>query len=502
MKHYILYYKSTHMSVPNQCLRSLIVRFIICRMQGATQLPLVFVDIETTGSSYIYGRVLEVAAIRVENNRVVDEFSTLLNPIGYVPEPITRLTGITSQDVQGQPQFEEIAGRLAAIMNGATFVAHNVRFDYSFIKREFARLEQDFSPKLLCTVRLSRSLFPQYRQHNLQALIERHQLQVSARHRAYEDALALWQFYQLVLHEFDLDTIESALNLQYKRQTLPSHLNESDIQRLPDTPGVYILESDEPTPLYIGKSVNIRQRVLSHFNNDLQKTSELQISQAVRNITTIKTTGELGALLLESRLIKEQQPLHNKRLRSISELTAITETTNATGYFSASLEQGGNIDTTLGLYRTMGVAKRAIVALADEYRLCKKLLGVEKTQGACFGHQLHKCAGACIGQEPVGLYNTRFNQAFQASRIQQWPYDGAILITERHPFVPGATAYLINNWSLVAQIDEDESGEVVIRELNQEFDLDAYKIVSSYLRSPVARRTVKQVNEADVLAFA
>ena len=319
--------------------------------------PLVFVDIETTGASYYSARVLEIAVIRVENNKIVDEFQTLLNPIGFVPEFITRLTGINTDDVHGAPKFADIAPRLTEIMEGAVFIAHNVRFDYSFIKREFTMLGQSFSPELLCTVRLSRSLFPQFPRHNLESLIQRHRLTVSARHRAYDDALCLWQFYRLCMAEFDLDTIEAAINSQFKRQSLPPHLSEDDIAALPEVPGVYIFEGDSPLPLYIGKSVNIRDRVLSHFNDDVRKSSELQISQSIRKIKTIPTTGELGALLLESKLIKELQPIHNKRLRRIGELISIEQATDSDGYFSVHLSRDGDESVqasleTLPLYET------------------------------------------------------------------------------------------------------------------------------------------------------
>ena len=466
--------------------------------------PLAFVDIETTGGSYTHGRVLEIGVLRVENHRVVDKFHSLLNPIGGVPQVITRLTGITTADVQGEPQFAQIAPRLTEILDGAVFIAHNVRFDYSFIKREYALIEQQFSPKLLCTVRLSRSLFPHERRHGLEAVIERHKLRVNARHRAYDDAEAIWQFYQLLLQEFDLDTIEQAVGSQLKRQALPPHLTEADIEVLPETPGVYIFEGEatDSVPLYIGKSVNIRERVLSHFYDDLKRAAEFQVSQQLRRIRTITTSGELGALLLESRLVKEQQPLYNKRLRRTHELTMASGMMHSSGYPTISFATEGDAREALALYRTKGRAKLAVLTLADEYRLCKKLLGLEKAQAACFGYQLHKCLGACIGQESVADYTARFEAAFAASRIQAWPFGRAILITERHPFVAEGSAYLVNNWCLVAQIHEDAAGLARVEEVRLPFDLDAYQILQSYLKNPKTKRFVREVDEADILAFA
>lgn len=185
---------------------------------GVRQSPLVFVDIETTGGSYQSSRVLEVGVVRVENNRVVATYQTLVSTGEPVPAIITRLTGITSDDVIGAPSFDQVAADLAEIMDGAVFVAHNVQFDYGFLRMEFERLGVAFRPRMLCTVRLSRRLFPGVRGHRLQDLINRHGFDAGNRHRAFDDALVLWQFYQLIMGEFDLDTIDTAIGAQLKSQ--------------------------------------------------------------------------------------------------------------------------------------------------------------------------------------------------------------------------------------------------------------------------------------------
>jgi len=187
---------------------------------GVRQSPLVFVDIETTGGSYNYSRVLEVGVVRVENNRVVATYQTLISTGEPVPSIITRLTGITSEDVVGAPSFDQVATELAEIMDGAVFVAHNVQFDYGFLRMEFERLGVSFRPRLLCTVRLSRKLFPGVRGHKLQDLINRHGFEAASRHRAYDDALVLWQFYQMIMGEFDLDTVDAAFAAQLKPSRL------------------------------------------------------------------------------------------------------------------------------------------------------------------------------------------------------------------------------------------------------------------------------------------
>lgn len=185
-------------------------------MVKPTQRPLAFVDIETTGGSAEDDHVLEIGVMRVEGGRVVDTFETLLDPLGYVPPIITNVTGITNEDVEHAPQFEAMAPGLSEILDGAIFVAHYAQFDYGFLKREYARIHEQFDPPVVCSVKLSRRLFPQFRGHSLDALIDRHSLNMSSRHRALADADAIWQFYQLLLYEFDLETVDRAMALQLR----------------------------------------------------------------------------------------------------------------------------------------------------------------------------------------------------------------------------------------------------------------------------------------------
>ena len=180
--------------------------------------PLVFIDIETSGSKPEHSRVIEVAAIRVEQSKVVDTYQSLINPREPLPWQITRVTGLTDDDLFEAPRFEEIAPSLLSILKDATFVAHNVQFDYRFLQAEFNRLGISFAMPHLCTVRLSRTLFPQYRKHNLDAIIQRFGIETPSRHRAMGDAEAMLNFYQELLRHYDLETIDAAINMQLRRQ--------------------------------------------------------------------------------------------------------------------------------------------------------------------------------------------------------------------------------------------------------------------------------------------
>lgn len=176
--------------------------------------PVVFVDIETNDLSPVNGRVIEVAAIRVENGAITQEFNKLVNPGSPLRQFTTNLTGITNRDVAKAPAFTHISDELHQILDGAIFVAHNVHFDYSFLREEYRRVGVHLDPQRFCTVKLSRALYPEHRTHKLSDLIERHGFSYSARHRAYDDAHILWQFIQHVSTQFERTILDAAIAKQ------------------------------------------------------------------------------------------------------------------------------------------------------------------------------------------------------------------------------------------------------------------------------------------------
>jgi len=466
--------------------------------------PLVFVDIETNGLSPLRGRVVEVAAIRVEQGKITQEFNTLVNPGTALPQFITNLTGITNADVADAPVFLQIAEKLHSILEGAVFVAHNVRFDYSFLKQEFSRVGKPFSPRQLCTVRLSRALYPEHRSHKLANLIERHGFTYQARHRAYDDAHVLWQFLQHAERTFTGEILRAAIQKQLKQPALPKNLDPQILKDLPNDAGVYIFEDADGYPLYVGKSVAIRKRVLSHFSSDHEHPGEFKIAQQVANIRTISTGGELEALLLESQLVKELQPLYNKQLRRTSKLLLARRVENEAGYYAVQLEEANQIlpeesGTILAVYPRRGMATESLETMQKTYDLCPKLLGLEKSKGACFSHQLHKCRGACVGEEPPIMYNQRLATAFQNRRIEQWPFKGAVAIKDLAS--PLQSGIIVDQWCVVAQFKQEADCEPVIKTLTKHFDLDAYKILRAYLQQKRAQLHIVPVSLQELQGF-
>jgi DNA polymerase-3 subunit epsilon len=462
--------------------------------------PLVYVDIETNGLNHLRGRVIEVAAIRVEQGKIVKKFSSLVDPETELPQFITSLTGITSSDLRGAPTFSQIADELYEVIEGAVFVAHNVRFDYSFLKQEYKRLNQSFLPKQLCTVKLSRTLFPDQRGHKLQDLISRYQLSFTARHRAYDDAHVLWQFIQYVQKNVAVEIIEAAVARQLRQPAIPKTIPNELVKDLPGGPGVYIFEDEAGRPLYVGKSVNIRKRVLQHFGQDHSDTKEYKIAQTIHNIRTQETEGELSALLLESELVKELQPLYNRQLRRTSKLIVARSKLDDNGYMIVWIEEADMSDidaksNILATYPRRGRARDSFNEMVRVFGLCPKLMSIEKSSSSCFLYQLHKCHGACIGKEPANLYNQRVLEVFERKRIQAWPYRGPVLVQERFSaqMLP-TSAIIVDQWCVIGQLKQEEDCEPVVSTRSKVFDLDTYKILQSFLITKAAKLYVKPLS--------
>ena len=275
----------------------------------------VFVDLETTGATATYDRITEVGVIEVNRGRLVSEWSTLVNPQMSIPPAIQALTGITNKMVAGAPAFSEIRRDLLQRLEGKLFIAHNARFDYGFLKNEFQRCGISFNARVLCTVKLSRRLYPQHGRHNLDALLERHELACEARHRALGDARVLWLLAQKWTAERGTTLVQAAVDLLLKTPGLPAGLPDLAVDSIPETPGVYFFYGDNDVLLYIGRNNNMRSRVMAHFSGDHRTNKDMRIAQQIRRIDWKHTAGELGALLLESRLVKQLAPVHNRQRR-------------------------------------------------------------------------------------------------------------------------------------------------------------------------------------------
>lgn len=443
---------------------------------------LAFVDIETTGATSSRDSITEIGIVEVDEDGV-REWSSLVRPDNPIPDYIERLTGISNAMVADAPRFADLADAVFDRLHDRVFIAHNVRFDHGFIRAAFRRLGVDFRPKVLCTVRLSRRLFPEERRHNLDALIARHGLEVDARHRGLGDARALWQFWQRVHRQFGPARVETVLRDLLGRPTLPPHLDADLIDAIPDAPGVYLFYGDNDLPLYIGKSKTLRARVLSHFGADHRDSREMTLSQQVRRVEWIVTAGEIGALLKEAELIKTLLPTMNRKLRRSRELCSWQLQPQADGGWRPELVYAADLDVgrqehLYGLFRTRRAAVAKLRAIAAEQQLCPPLLGLEKpdSAGRCFTHQLRRCKGACAGGEPRGLHGARLMLALRELGVEHWPYRGAVGIRE------GDAMHVVDSWCYLGTASSDEELHAILDAGRPSFELDAYRILVKAMR--------------------
>jgi DNA polymerase-3 subunit epsilon len=442
---------------------------------------LAFVDIETTGSHFDRDRITEIGIKTLARNQI-QVWEQLINPETFIPKNIQRLTGISPQMVENQPSFEQIARDLKQELEGKIFVAHNARFDYGFIKASFKRIGIEFKPKVLCTVKLSRLLFPDQPRHNLDTIINTHGLQVSARHRALGDADLLLQFWKVCETKFGKEKLNEVINQLIGNPSLPPNIDKALIDSIPEAPGCYIFYGENKIPLYIGKSISLRSRVMGHFQGALTQRKEMKLSLQIRDIDWIETSGELGALILESRLIKERMPSMNIKLRRSKDLCAWSLVEDDSGVLMPVLVTHHQLapglqENLYGLFYSKREAHAYLKAIAKKHHLCEALLGIEKKiEGkACFGYQIKQCGGACLNLTPISLHNLQLKTALELFKVQVWPYAGPIAIKE------GGEMIVIDQWCyLGTAINQDELYELA-ESGEAEFDLDIYKIVKKAL---------------------
>jgi DNA polymerase-3 subunit epsilon len=269
------------------------------------------------------------------------------------------------------------------------------------------------------------------------------------------------------------------------------------IHQLPELPGVYLFYGTAGELLYVGKSRSIRTRVRSHFSS----REERRMCAQVRHIEARQTSGELGALLLESQLIKELRPLWNIRSREKRRIIVAYAQTTDDGYTGISLEavsqiQPSQAEPIMGIFKTKQQAKEYLATIAKTHHLCRKLLGLEQTSRSCFGYHLRQCHGACLGIEPPALYNKRVEQAFEERRIKAWPFEGAVIIEEKSECM--GEVFVVDNWCLLYSFTFSEANHrLSVRGLHR-FDYDSYRILAGYVFDESHKHTIRSAGKEEV----
>lgn len=440
------------------------------------------VDIETTGLGAAGNKITEISIFIFDGKKIIDEYTTLVNPESPISYKISGLTGITNDMVRVAPKFYEIAEKVVKMTQGCIFVAHSVNFDYNVIKYELNQLGAEFKRKKLCTVRLSRKLIPGQRSYSLGALCNSLGIDIKNRHRARGDAAATVILFQKLLALDTLGVFEAFLNPRSRQATLPPLLEKEILEKLPNRTGVYYFKDNKGQIIYIGKALDIKQRVLSHIYSKANK--ELKLCHETADISFTLTGNELTALLLESDEIKKHFPKYNRSQKRNTASYGIGTYTDRQGIIHIIHNRLKLIQQPLLKFYTLSHCRSFLEELCEKYELCPKYCTLQNISGGCFHYQIKMCRGVCRGTETIDKYNIRVKQALELLLNKE-----SYIIKERGRSKQEQTAILIKEgvYYGFGFIPASKKLKTVLEyesyiELKQD-NIDIQRIINSYLNN-------------------
>lgn len=369
------------------------------------------VDIETTGGYAAANGIIEISVQVFDGNQVIEQFESLVNPGQTIPKYIQAFTGITNEMVAEAPRFEEIAQEVFTILQGNVFVAHNVNFDYSFVKSHLEHCGYTLQTKKLCTVRLSRQIFPGLPSYSLGNLCRSLEIDLTNRHRAGGDAAATVVLFQRLLDHDMKGLIASSLHRNSKEQVLPPNVPRAHFEALPQTPGVYYFHDQKGKIIYVGKAKNIRSRVNSHFSNNSDSRQKQNFLRNTYSISFQSTGTELMAAILESTEIKKWWPIFNTSQKRAEEVYGIFMYEDQNGYMRLAIEKKRKYVNPIYTFHYKVDGHGVLRKLMKDFELCPKLCFMQTSNDACVGMEEAHCHGACEKKEAAEIYNGRVLQA-------------------------------------------------------------------------------------------
>lgn len=367
------------------------------------------VDIETTGGHASANGITEVAICLHDGKKITQRFSTLVNPRMDIPVYIRALTGITNEMVQDAPPFEDVAADIYHMLHGKIFVAHNVNFDYSFIRYHLAAAGYDLQCNKLCTVRLGRKIMPGMPSYSLGKLCRHLGIDNESRHRAAGDAEATAILFSMYLQNDSGNHIAEALKQRSREQVLPPNLPKSDIDQLPFSPGVYYFHNEKGKVIYVGKAKNVKKRVCSHFSGNNPGPQRQEFLRNIHHITYQDCGTELIAFVLEAVEIKRLWPQYNRSLKRYEHAYGLYAFEDQRGYLRLAVDKRRKLTTPLYTCNSFLDGRNLLLKLIDQFELCPKLCFIQTNSEPCTGSGGIICA--CEGIESPGDYNKKVNRA-------------------------------------------------------------------------------------------
>jgi DNA polymerase III subunit epsilon len=369
------------------------------------------VDIETTGSYAAANGITEISIQVFDGMQVVETFETLINPLQHIPRFIESFTGISDAMVKDAPTFEQVAEKIHKMLQDKIFVAHNVNFDYSFIKINLETAGFEFNVKKLCTVRLSRKIFPGFQSYSLGRLCDTLGIRINGRHRAGGDAIATVTLFKMLLENDEKKFIEASLKKNSKEQILPPNVPKENYDLLPMVPGVYYFHNAKGKIIYVGKAKNIRSRVNSHFSNNSAGRQKQNFINHVFSISFKECATEMMASILESVEIKRLWPAFNASQKRWEDVYGIFSYEDQNGYLRLAIEKNKRNLKPVASFHYLVNGHAILRKITREFNLCPKFCFLQTDNDKCIGIVEEYCYSACEKEESPEEYNNRVSDA-------------------------------------------------------------------------------------------
>lgn len=376
------------------------------------------VDIETTGAYAAANGITEISIHVFDGNKVVEKFETLINPRQPIPRYIQAMTGITDDMVENAPPFDEVAEKIFSILQDKVFIAHNVNFDYSFIKAHLKESGFDYNAKKLCTVRLSRKIFPGFASYSLGRLCDSLGIPINNRHRAGGDSEATTKVFELLLQNDREQFIEKSLLRNSKEQALPPNVPKEHFEQLPYTPGVYYFHNEKGKIIYVGKAKNVRYRINSHFSNNSESRQKQNFLRHTYSISYQPCATELMACILESTEIRKLWPVFNSSQKRWEDTYGIFSYEDQNGYQRLAIEKNKKRLSPVCTFHYLTDGHAILRKAIREFELCPKLCFLQTGSSLCEGIREKYCYGACDHKESPVTYNLRVEKAIHSLNQQ------------------------------------------------------------------------------------
>lgn len=335
-------------------------------------------DLETTGGHPRGNGITEISIVLHDGKRILDQFESLINPGRPIPLGITELTGISNEMIEDAPSFTDIAEDIYAFLEESIFVAHNVNFDYSFLKESFAREGIVWNAQRLCTVRLSRQIFPGFRSYSLKNLCRELSIQNPSPHRAWGDTAATAEVFSKLISADQGGVIEKALKRGDLDRFLPPSLPKEEYHKLPDATGVYYFHDQKGDLLYIGKAKNIRQRIRSHFSGTYRNSERQILNRELRSISFELTGTELIALLLEDQEIRKHWPPLNRAQKQRSQSFGVYEYVDGKGRLRLGVQKCNPSSAPLRKFDSFNAARSWMMEFCLSNMIPLKACGIDQ----------------------------------------------------------------------------------------------------------------------------